>query len=58
MKAGGAGNRVPEASTTGTVLVQAASVTARTALASTAVERREIIIDHPFLLLILRPDLG
>jgi hypothetical protein len=48
MKEGGAGNRIPGASTTGTVLVQAASVRTRQALVSTAVELREIVMDHLF----------
>jgi hypothetical protein len=52
MKEGGAGNLVPEASTTGTVLLQAASVRTRQALVSTVFELREIVMDHLFPMLI------
>jgi hypothetical protein len=58
MKAGGAGSRVPDASTTGTVLVQAASVRIRKAFVSTVVELRKMVIDHLFLLLIARLEFG
>jgi hypothetical protein len=46
MKEGGAGNRVPEASTTGTARLQAARQRTRPALVSTAGKLREIVMDH------------